>query len=159
MLRRAETLYETGQIRDALEVAQAAAEREPKSADAWSLLGRIARHAGLVQASDQAFQRAAELSRRHPAPVRLTPADFAAVVERASAQLSPDARRRLEARRLRLAELPTESEIRAGIKPDALVGRSNGDAPVLTLYQANLENRARSEAALRGLIEKTLAKA
>lgn len=159
LLQRARQLYEAGELRDALEAAQAAAERAPKDPEAWWLLGLIARHDGLPQASDQAFARAAALSRRKPVPVRVSEPDFRALVDAARGALSPDARRRLEATEVVIAQLPTEDEIRGGVKPDAVVRRVREPADVLTLYQANLENRSATEADLRALVERTLARA
>ncbi len=159
LLRRARELYARGDLRDALEAAQAACERAPHDAEAWALLARVTRHCGLRQASDQAFARAASLSRRHPQPVRLSDDDFRGLVEQVRGELSPDARRRLESTEVRVAELPTEEEIRAGVKPEAVARRVRRPADVLTLYKVNLENQSGSRAALRGLLEKTLSRA
>jgi tetratricopeptide (TPR) repeat protein len=157
-LQQARTLYAAGEIRRALEAAQAAAERAPKSPAAWQLLAQVSRHAGMPRASDDAFRRAAQLSRRHQLPIRLSGAAFGELVESVTAGLSPDARRRLAGVRVRLEVLPTEAEIRAGIRPDAAAHRARRPEDVLTLYQANLENRARSEAELRGLVERALSR-
>lgn len=146
-------------MRDALEVAQAACERAPKDAEAWWLLGCIARHSGLPQASDQAFARAAGLSRRKAMPHRVSEAGFRAILEAAQQELSPDARRRLAATQVVVAPLPAESEVRQGLKPDALTQRQRRPSDVLTIYQVNLENRSGSEADLRALVGKTLARA
>ena len=159
LLQRARQLYEAGELRDSLETAQAAAERAPKDAEAWWLLGQIARHSALPQASDQAFARAAALSRRKKLPVRVSEAEFRAVVQSARAALSPDARRRLGGTEVVVAQLPSEEEIRGGVRPDALARRVRRPADVLTLYQANVENRSASAADLRALIERTLARA
>ncbi len=159
VLQHARKLYEKGEVYDALEAAQAACDRAPRDAEAWWLLGCVSRHAGLPQASDHAFRRAAELSRRKPVPVRVSPAAFASVVEQARHEMSPDARRRLAATRIRLAELPTEDQIRAGTRPDATAARNRRPEDVLTLYQVNLENHAGSEAALAAAVVKALSKA
>src|ERR1700704_4926670 len=135
VLQHARKLYEKGEVHDALEAAQAACERAPRDAEAWWLLGCVSRHAGLPQASDHAFRRAAELSRRKSVPVRVSAGAFAGMVERARAELSPDARRRLAATQIRLAELPTVDQIRAGTRPDAPSARSRRPEDVLTLYQ------------------------
>ena len=159
VLQRARRLYEEGELRDALEAAQVACERAPKNAEAWWLLGCVARHAGLPNASDQAFARAAALSRRKPVPVRLTPAAFRHLVETARDELSPDARRRLATTEFRVEALPTAEVIREGVKPDAVSRRQRRPADVLTVYQVNLENRSANEADLRGLLARTLARA
>lgn len=159
LLQRARKLYESGELRDALEAAQAAAERAPKDAEAWWLLGLVARHSGLPQASDQAFARAAALSRRKALPVRVSPDTFRSLIEHARAELSPDATRRLAATEIAVAALPNEEEIRGGLKPDALTRRSRRPADVLTIYQVNAENRASDEAQLRALLAKTLSRA
>jgi len=158
-LQRARELYEKGQIHDALERAQSAAEFAPRDAEAWWLLARISRHAGLPQASDRAFRRAAELSRRKAVPVRVTEPEFAGMVKRAQAEMSPDARRRLADTRIVLAALPDPAEIRAGVKPDAPARRVRRPEDVLTLYQVNLENRSGSAAALQAAVVKALSKA
>jgi hypothetical protein len=158
-LQRARELYEKGEIHDALERAQSAAEYAPRDAEAWWLLARVSRHAGLPQASDQAFRRAAELSRRKPLPVRVSASEFAHMVERARAGMSPDARRRLAGTRIALAVMPGPAEIRAGVKPDAPAHRVRQPEDVLTLYQVNLENRAGSAPALQAAVVKALTKA
>ncbi|HEX6349495.1 MAG TPA: hypothetical protein VF160_08915 [Candidatus Dormibacteraeota bacterium] len=158
-LQRARDLYERGEIHDALERAQSACEYAPRDAEAWWLLARVSRHAGLPQASDQAFRRASELSKRKPLPARVTAAEFSKLVERARASLSPDARRRLARTRIQLSALPEEAEIRAGVKPDALSHRARQPADVLTLYQVNLENRSANAAALQAAVVKALSKA
>lgn len=159
VLQRARRLYESGELRDALEAAQAACERAPKDAEAWWLLGCVARHAGLPNASDQAFARAASLSRRKPIPVRVPEAGFTALVADARAGLSPDARRRLAETELRIRPLPTEAEIKDGVKPDAVSRRQRRPSDVLTVYQVNAENRSATEADLRALLARTLARA
>jgi len=146
-------------MHDALEAAQAACERAPRDAEAWWLLACVSRHTGLPQASDQAFRRAADLSRRKPLPVRVSPAEFAAVVERARRQMSPDARRRLAGTQLRLCGLPDAKEVRSGIKPDVLAHRTRQPIDVLTLFQVNLENRSGSPSALEAAVLKVLSKA
>ncbi len=158
LLRHAQDLYEAGEIHDALQAAQAAADRAPRSAEAWHLLARVSRHAGLPNASDDAFRRAAQLSRRYRVPVRLTDEEFAKLVRSVLESLSPDARRRLAEVEIRVAKLPAVEEIRGGVKPDAQVRRTRRPQDVLTLYQANLESRASSELELRGLIERTLSR-
>jgi len=159
LLQRARKLYEAGELRHALEAAQAAAERAPKDAEAWWLLALIARHSGLPQASDHAFARAAELSRRKSIPVRVSEAEFRTLVEAAKGALSPDAKRRLEATSVVLARLPSEAEIKGAMKPDAVARRVRKPADVLTLYQDNLENRSATADNLRALISRTLARA
>ena len=84
---------------------------------------------------------------------------FRALVGDVTAGLSPDARRRLENVAVRLETLPSADAIRRGVKPDAAAHRSRRPEDVLTLYQANLENRAESEPELRGLVERTLSRA
>jgi hypothetical protein len=158
LLRHAKDLYAAGEIHDALQAAQAAAERAPRSPDAWHLLARISRHAGLPNASDDAFRRAAELSRRYRLPVRLKDEEFTKLVRSVLESVSPDARRRLAEVEIRVVKLPTVEEIRGGVRPDAQVRRTRRPQDVLTLYQANLESRARSEAELRGLIERMLSR-
>src|SRR5579871_120649 len=117
-LQAARAAYRAGRLYDALEAAQVAAERRPKDPEAWRFLGAVSRHAGMPAAADDAFQRAAALSpRRHQAPVRVTPAEFAAIVERERQALSKDAHRRLEKLEVRLADLPTTEQIEAGAAP------------------------------------------
>lgn len=158
-LQRARQLYAEGDLRNALEAAQVACERAPKDAEAWWLLGCVARHAGLPRASDQAFSRAAELSRSKAVPVRVSESEFRTLVAGAREELSPDARRRLAATDVRVVPLPHEEEIRAGLKPDATSRRERDPADVLTLYQVNVENRAASASDLRSLVARILARA
>ena len=159
VLERARRLYQEGELRDALEAAQVACERAPKNAEAWWLLGCVARHAGLPNASDQAFVRAAALSRRKPVPARFGAAEFGRLLEAARAELSPDARRRLADTEIEVRPLPSEEEIRAGVRPDVVSRRQRRPADVLTIYQVNLENRSATEADVRGLLARTLARA
>lgn len=156
---QARQLFRAGELHSAMEAAQVAAERAPRSADAWWLLGRVTRHVGLLHASDQAFRRAAQLSRKRPAPVRLTAAEFAEVLEAARAELSPDARRRLSATEILVSPLPPPAAVREGIDPDAVSRRERSPVDTLTLYQANLENRCPDVAGLRALVVRTLSRA
>jgi hypothetical protein len=146
-------------MHDALEVAQAACERKPKDAEAWWLLGCINRYTGLPAASDDAFRRAAELSRKRPAPVRLDPGRFRALVESAVSELTKDARLRLGKTQIRIESLPALDSVKAGTSPDAPSVRQRVPADVLTLYQVNLENRCGSETDLARLVGRTLARA
>jgi hypothetical protein len=159
LLQKARALYEKGDMHDALEVAQVACERKPKDAEGWWLLGCISRYTGMPAASDAAFKRAGELSRQRPAPVRVPPASFRAMVDKSLAELSPDARRRLGRTEVRVEPLPGLETIRAGVSPDAPTSRQRKPEDVLTLFQVNLENRAGSEAQLAKLVARTLARA
>jgi tetratricopeptide (TPR) repeat protein len=159
LLQQARSLYEKGEMHDALEVAQVACERKPKDAEAWWLLGCISRYTGMPAASDAAFKRAAELSPKRPAPARVSTASFRAMIDRALAELSPDARRRLARTRVEVEPLPGLDLVRAGVSPDAPTDRQRQPVDVLILFQVNLENRAGSEARLASLIAKTLARA
>lgn len=158
LLQHARALYAAGEIHDALQAAQVAAERTPRDPSAWRLLAQVSRHAGMPGASDDAFRRAAGLSRRHRVPVRLTEDRFRALVAEVKAGLSPDARRRLDGVDVRIEPLPSAEAIRGGVKPDASAHRTRRPQDALTLYQANLENRAESESELRGLVERTLSR-
>ena len=146
-------------MHNALEVAQAACERQPKDAEAWWLLGCVSRYTALPAASDDAFRRASELSRKHPAPVRIEPGRFRSLVEASVGQLSPDARRRLENAQIRVEQLPAVDAIRAGTSPDAPATRQRQPDDVLTLFQVNLENRSGSESDLVRLVGRTLGRA
>jgi hypothetical protein len=146
-------------MHDALEVAQAACERQPKDAEAWWLLGCISRYTAMPAASDDAFRRASQLSRKRPAPVRVAPGRFRALVEASMAQLSKDARKRLELAQIRVEQLPSLAAIRAGTSPDAPAARQRQPDDVLTLFEVNLENRSGSEVDLIRLVGRTLARA
>ena len=159
LLQKARALYQAGEMHDALEVAQAACERQPKDAEAWWLLGCINRYTGLPGASDDAFRRAAQLSRKRPAPVRVSGRRFRELVDGALEGLSKDARRRLAATKLKLEKLPTLEEVRAGVSPDAPAKRRRQPEDVLTLFQDNLENRCGSEDELGRLLGRTLTRA
>jgi len=159
LLQKARALYQAGEMHDALEVAQAACERQPKDAEAWWLLGCINRYTGLPGASDDAFRRAAQLSRKRPAPVRVSGRRFRELVDGALEGLSKDARRRLAATKLKLEKLPTLEEVRAGVSPDAAAQRRRQPEDVLTLFQDNLENRCGSEDELGRLLGRTLTRA
>jgi hypothetical protein len=159
LVQRARELYCSGQMHDALEVAQVACDRAPKDAEAWRLLARVSRHAGLTVASDDAFRRAAALGRRRPAPYRVSSERFQELVTEARDRLSPDANRRLEKVTLRVHPIPALEEVRSGLDPDALTNRKRQPQDVLTLFQVNHENRSGNEAALRTLIARSLSRA
>ena len=146
-------------MHDALEVAQAVCERKPKDAEAWWLLGCISRYTAMPAASDDAFRRAGGLSRKRPVPVRMDPAGFRAVVDRAVGELSTDARRRLERTSIRIEQLVPLEAVRSGASPDLPSSRERLPADVLTLFQVNLENRCGNEAELARLVGRTLARA
>lgn len=159
LLQKARELYHSGEMHDALEVAQAACERQPRNGEAWWLLACISRHAAMPAASDDAFRRAAELTRRRVAPVRVSRPEFEAMVAAAGQALSADARRRVGATRLIIAELPERADVSAGLSPDALVLRMRQGEDVLTLFKVNFENRCGSAAELAKLVGRTLSKA
>ena len=146
-------------MHDALEVAQAACERQPKDAEAWWLLGCISRYTTMPAASDDAFRRASQLSRKRAAPVRIAPGRFRTLVEAATEHLSRDAHRRLEQAQIRVEQLPTLEAVRAGLSPDAASARQRQPEDVLVLFQVNLENRSGSEADLVRLVGRTLSRA
>src|ERR1700716_2726045 len=106
-------------MHDALEVAQAACERQPKDAEAWWLLGCVSRYTAMPAASDDAFRRASQLSRKRPAPVRVEPRRVRSLVAPALGELSKDARRRLEQAQVKVEPLPALESVRAGVSPDA----------------------------------------
>lgn len=159
LLQRAHELYTTGNMHDALEAAQAACDRAPKNAEAWSLLGRVSRFTGLPAASDDAFRRAALLAKGHVQPHRVTSQRFQELVGQAVRKLSPDARRRLKDAAIRTQTLPSMERIRDGVDPDALSDRQRQPQDVLTLFQVNHENQASSESALATLVTRTLSRA
>ncbi|HYZ00912.1 MAG TPA: hypothetical protein VFA92_05410 [Candidatus Binatia bacterium] len=135
-LQRAAELYAEGRVHDALKVAQVACEVRPKDADSWWLLGQVTRHAGLLQASDDAFRRAAELSPDRPLPARVSEAQFRTLVEEARAEVG------LGDVRVEVRPLPAEELVQSGVAPDALVHVSGPGHVVV--FQANLENGSRS---------------
>lgn len=146
-------------MHDALEAAQVACDRKPKDAEAWYLLGCISRYTQMPVASDNAFARAASLSRKKPTPHRVGRAEFEVLVKTALGELSPDALRRLRDCRVEVKDLPGLGEIKAGLSPDALSSRTRAGADVLVVFQVNHENRSSSEAQLKGLVARTLARA
>src|ERR1700730_16038919 len=144
LVQRARELYCEGRMHDALEAAQAACERAPKDPEAWRLLARVSRHVGLTAASDDAFRRAAALTRGRPMPFRVSQERFQELIHEAQASLSPEARRRLERATVRVQPIPAVEEVRSGLDPDALSTRRRQGQDVLTLYQVNHENRSAS---------------
>jgi hypothetical protein len=146
LIQHARELYRTGRMHDALEAAQAACDRAPKDAEAWSLLGRISRHTGLPAASDEAFRRASQLDGRLALPYRVGAERFRALAEEAGAPPG-----------IRVQPMPTEAQVRAGVDPDALTLRDPDALDVLVLFQVNHENRSDGETALRALIGRSLA--
>lgn len=159
LLQHARDLFAAGRMHDALEAAQAAADRAPKDSQAWSLLGRISRHTGMPAASDEAFRRAAQLDDRMAVPHRVHAGRFQALLEEARAALPETARRRLEPTAIRVLPMPTPEQVRAGVDPDALTLRERAPEDVLVLFQVNHENRSGSEDALRALVTRSLTRA
>src|SRR2546429_239238 len=156
LVQRAHELYCEGRMHDALEAAQAACDRAPKDPEAWRLLARVSRHVGLTAASDDAFRRAAALTRGRPLPFRVSPERFQELVQEAQEALSAEARRRLGGPAVRIQPIPPVEEVRSGLDPDALTARRRQGQDVLTVYQFNHENRSASEHALRTLISRSL---
>lgn len=159
LLQKARSRYDAGEMHDALEVAQAACEHKPKDAEAWWLLGCISRYTDMPAASDDAFRRASRLSRKRPAPVRVDTGRFRMLVEGAVAQLSTDARRRLELTQIRIEQLPALEQVRSGVSPDSTSLRRRQPEDVLTLFQVNLENHSGSDGELARLVGRALARA
>src|SRR5437868_2397281 len=141
LVQRARDLYSAGLMHDALEAAQAACDRSPKDPEAWRLLARVSRYVGLTAASDDAFRRAAALTRGRPLPFRVNLERFQELIEEARSSLSPEARRRLEKTTVRIQPIPAVEEVRLGLDPDALTARRRQGQDVLTVYQVNHENR------------------
>jgi hypothetical protein len=157
--QRARELYLEGHVHDALEAAQSACEQRPKDADAWWLLGCVSRHAGLVQASEAAFDRASRLSDHRRRPVRLAEERFRQLLEEALAGLPARVRDRLSGLPLRVEPMPAEEVVEAGVRPDALSTRTRDPEDLLVIYQFNLENLSSDEHALRDLMGKVLREA
>jgi hypothetical protein len=149
LLQRARDLYGSGRMHDALEAAQAACDRAPKDSEAWWLLGRVSRHAGLPAASDEAFRRAHTLGARHPVPHRVTAERFRELIEEARAV-------RPSAAAVRCQLIPSPEQVRAGLDPDALVLTEPDQAPMV--FQVNHENRCGSEGELRKLVRRSVLK-
>src|SRR5262252_9361400 len=156
LLKHARDLYVAGRMHDALEAAQAACDRAPKEPEAWWLLGRVSRHAGLLAASDVAFQKASELDSRFVVPYRVTASRFAQLIDESRSELSEEARRRLAPAAIRARSMPTEDQVRDGLDPDALSCRDRRSEELLILFQANHENQSRTEEALRALVGRSL---
>jgi hypothetical protein len=146
LIQHARELYATGRMHQALEAAQAACDRAPKDSEAWSLLGRVSRHAGLRAASDEAFRRASQLDSRRVLPHRVSAERFRALVEEAGGPQP-----------VRVLPMPTADHVRAGVDPDALTHRDPATAQPLILFQVNHENHSASEDELRALIGRSLA--
>src|SRR2546423_542330 len=159
LLQKARALYEKDDMHDALEVAQVACERKPKDAEGWWLLGCISRYPGWPPAGAAASRRAAELSGRRPAPVRVDSSRFKPPLDTPSASLSKDARRRLAGTELKVEPLPSLEAIRGGTSPDAASLRRRQPQDVMTLFQVNLENRSGTEADLAKQVARVLARA
>jgi len=91
-LKRSRDLYQTGQIETALIAVREACAQDPNNAEAWWLLGCVARHAGLVGVSDDGFRRASKLQPlQMPMPHRVTAEHFQALVEEAKQTLDDSA--------------------------------------------------------------------
>lgn len=159
LLQSTRALFVAGRVHDALESAQVACERTPRSADAWALLARVARHAGLPATSEDAFRRAAALSARHPVPVRVPSEEFELLVTRARQILSPDAHRRLRSTSIELQAIPDPDDILSGVDPDALSRRVREPRDRLVIFQDNLENRCRDREELAQLVARVMSRA
>jgi len=155
LLKRARDLYIAGRMHDALEAAQAACDRAPKEPEAWWLLGRVSRHAGLLAASDVAFQKASELDPRFVLPYRVTASRFAQLIDESRSELTDEARRLMPAA-IRARPMPTDEQVRDGLDPDALSCRDRRSDELLILFQTNHENQSGTEEALRALVGRSL---
>ncbi|HEV2954192.1 MAG TPA: hypothetical protein VG015_08885 [Candidatus Dormibacteraeota bacterium] len=144
-LELARNLFRGGRLYDALEAAQSACERQPKSPDAWWLLACICRHTALPVASDDAFSRAAALrGTTPPPPMRVDGDDFQALLKTAGD------------RPVRVRSLPSGDQIGAGLDPEALWTLDGDD---LIVFQINHENLAHSLADLSSILNNTLRQA
>ena len=158
-LQAARAAYRAGRIHDALEAAQVACERRPKDPEAWRLLGAVSRHAGMPATGEDAFQRAARLSRAHKVPHRVSAEDFDEMIAKARETLSPDARRRLEKLAVEVRDLPDADLIKSGVGPEDLSARLHEPAELLLLFQGNHENRSGDARALERLVARSLQRA
>ncbi len=92
ILKRSRDLYQTAQIEMALIAVREACTQDPNNAEAWWLLGYVARHAGLVGVSDDGFRRASKLlPLQMPMPYRVTAEHFRALVAEAKRTLDDTA--------------------------------------------------------------------
>ncbi len=133
-------LYRQGRLYEALESAQVACERSPKNPDAWRLLARLSRHAGLTAASDEAFRRAAALDPGRRLPYRVSPERFQELVADAVAAVPT------MTGPIRVRPLPDLEQVQRGLDPGSLWWENGGTA---VLFQVNHENLSASEAELR----------
>jgi hypothetical protein len=148
-IQQARDLYLGGNFHEALKVAQAVCEQHPKDADAWWLLGCVSRHTGMPQASDDAFRRATALCSNRKPPLRVDKNRFRELLEEARSELPTTVRSQLESMAIRIAPMPDEEAVKAGLHPDASSCRMEDS---LTIYQVNLENQSPTEDALRNLL-------
>jgi len=165
-LENARRLYERGLFQEAAAALRRICSDQPQEAEAWWLLGVVARHLDQLALSDDAFGRAcALLPRQMPLPHRVPPVEFVLLVERAKAALrAPASSLRREHFAIvekaaaadvptRVASLPPAELIDGGVSPQA---RWAWSADELTLYQVNHENAAGSNRGLVRLIATSL---
>ena len=133
-LTHAHSAYSGWRLHDAFEAAQSACEHHPRSADAWHLLARTARHVQLHAVSDDAFRRAHDLDPRLPVPHRLGRDEFRALLAGCGIG-DPD-----------VEALPVAED---GVEPDAMQRR---DGTRWIVYQENLENESATPEQLRTAI-------
>lgn len=152
-VERARDLYRAGRFDEAAAVLEERCQRQPDDADAWWMLGCVARHRAQTADSDRAFRRAAELlPRQMPPPHRVAVAVFESLVRRAREDIrrrGPDA----GAVEVTVQQLPSAEAVRAGLAPDA---RWSRDGDRVTVYQVNHENVAGSDQRLLQLLTATL---
>lgn len=138
----------------------------PLDAEAWWLLGAVARHLDQAALSDEAFSRAsALLPRQMPLPHRVSREDFARLLDRARQGLrEPGSSLRQERFaipghagganvRTRILSLPAAEQVREGLSPQA---RWAWSGATLVLYQVNHENAAGSDEGLVRVIAQSL---
>jgi hypothetical protein len=165
-LTNARQLYEAGLFPEAARALQQICSKQPLEAEAWWLMGAVARHLGKPAVSDDAFRRASELlPQQMPTPHRVSPETFAELVERAKESLRrPAASLRREHFAVfgnaaaaevvtRVASLPAGDLTESGLSPTARWSWSESD---LVLYQVNHENAAGSDLSLVRLIAQSL---
>jgi tetratricopeptide (TPR) repeat protein len=164
-VERARSLYRGGRFDEAAAILEERCQRQPDDADAWWMLGCVARHRGQTADSDRAFQRAAELlPRQMPPPHRVPVAVFEGLVRQAREDIRRGGQRGRErlgvevdvgATELEVGvqQLPSGEAVRGGLGPDA---RWSRDGDRVVVYQVSHENLAGSDRQLLQLLTATL---
>jgi predicted Zn-dependent protease with MMP-like domain/predicted negative regulator of RcsB-dependent stress response len=155
---RAAALFDLCRIDESEKIVAQAIDRDPKSADAWWLRGRIHTSRGDHEKADKAFDRAVALDgERFQPPFRIAEDKFAGLIESAMAELPEVIARAMKNVDVIVEDLPDVETLKKNdppLSPSAVglfdpeplaPGAGKGQPVRIFLYRKNLEITCGSE--------------